>query len=177
MLVPSFICSLDAGGFVTGMVDICLYGTIRSSSKLAPWNARHSTSGCHVACVERGWHRIFVLGCQLLWESNCSQRRGDCLACLCYVTFEKYVTGRTCYTVLLLSIIYIFLWQIKFRHGLPPGDGVLYYPGEVFSTNEPVASLRLERLLSGLQVKYLFLSPKNIANYSQQMCVLTKYLF
>ncbi|XP_058785328.1 uncharacterized protein LOC131660173 isoform X3 [Vicia villosa] len=46
-----------------GMVDICLYGTIRSSSKLAPWYARHSTSGCHVACVERGWHRIFVLGC------------------------------------------------------------------------------------------------------------------
>ncbi|MCH98046.1 alpha-13-mannosyl-glycoprotein 2-beta-N-acetylglucosaminyltransferase, partial [Trifolium medium] len=41
--------------------------------------------------------------------------------------------------------------EIKFRHGLPPGDGVLYYPGEVFSTNQPVASLRLERLLSGLQ--------------------------
>ncbi|KAI9113188.1 hypothetical protein K1719_015713 [Acacia pycnantha] len=42
--------------------------------------------------------------------------------------------------------------EIKFRHGLPPGDGVLYYPGQVFSSsNEPVASLRLERLLSGLQ--------------------------
>lgn len=71
----------------------------------------------------------------------------------------------------------IFLWQIKFRHGLPPGDGVLYYPGEAFSTNEPVASLRLERILSGLQVEYLFLSPQNIANYSQQMCILTNYLF
>ena len=43
--------------------------------------------------------------------------------------------------------------QIKFRRGLPPGDGVLFYPGEVFSSShEPVASLRLERLLSGLQV-------------------------
>ncbi|GKC84730.1 TPR repeat-containing protein, partial [Tanacetum coccineum] len=42
--------------------------------------------------------------------------------------------------------------EIKFRRGLPPGDGVLYYPGEVFSSShEPVASLRLERLLSGLQ--------------------------
>ncbi|MED6118426.1 hypothetical protein PIB30_002132 [Stylosanthes scabra] len=42
--------------------------------------------------------------------------------------------------------------EIRFRHGLPPGDGVLYYPGEVFSkSHEPVASLRLERLLSGLQ--------------------------
>ncbi|XP_054797885.1 uncharacterized protein LOC129302962 [Prosopis cineraria] len=42
--------------------------------------------------------------------------------------------------------------EIKFRHGLPPGDGVLYYPGQVFSScDEPVASLRLERILSGLQ--------------------------
>ncbi|GJU97974.1 alpha-1,6-mannosyl-glycoprotein 2-beta-N-acetylglucosaminyltransferase [Tanacetum coccineum] len=47
--------------------------------------------------------------------------------------------------------------EIKFRRGLPPGDGVLYYPGEVFSSShEPVASLRLERLLSGLQdIEYL----------------------
>lgn len=47
--------------------------------------------------------------------------------------------------------------EIKFRRGLPPGDGVLYYPGEVFSaSHEPVASLRLERLLSGLQdIEYL----------------------
>lgn len=42
--------------------------------------------------------------------------------------------------------------EIRFRHGLPPGDGVLFYPGEVFSSsNEPVASARLERLLSGMQ--------------------------
>ncbi|XP_028757619.1 uncharacterized protein LOC114716809 [Neltuma alba] len=42
--------------------------------------------------------------------------------------------------------------EIKFRHGLPPGDGVLFYPGQVFSSSgEPVASLRLERILSGLQ--------------------------
>ncbi|KAJ7531124.1 hypothetical protein O6H91_14G033100 [Diphasiastrum complanatum] len=43
--------------------------------------------------------------------------------------------------------------EIRFRRGLPPGDGVLYYPGEVFTpiSTEPVASARLERLLSGLQ--------------------------
>lgn len=47
--------------------------------------------------------------------------------------------------------------EIRFRRGLPPGDGVLYYPGEVFTASrEPVASLRLERLLSGLQdIEYL----------------------
>ncbi|EEF52544.1 conserved hypothetical protein [Ricinus communis] len=47
--------------------------------------------------------------------------------------------------------------EIRFRRGLPPGDGVLYYPGEVFSSShKPVASLRLERLLSGLQdIEYL----------------------
>jgi hypothetical protein len=43
--------------------------------------------------------------------------------------------------------------QICFRRGLPPGDGVLFYPGEVFSSShEPVASARLERILSGMQV-------------------------
>ncbi|XP_017981817.1 PREDICTED: uncharacterized protein LOC18591355 [Theobroma cacao] len=42
--------------------------------------------------------------------------------------------------------------EIRFRQGLPPGDGVLFYPGEVFSSSsQPVASLRLERILSGLQ--------------------------
>ncbi|KAH7524071.1 uncharacterized protein LOC107420255 [Ziziphus jujuba] len=42
--------------------------------------------------------------------------------------------------------------EIRFRHGLPAGDGVLFYPGEVFSSSHvPVASLRLERILSGLQ--------------------------
>ncbi|KAI8004076.1 WD repeat-containing protein DWA2 [Camellia lanceoleosa] len=35
--------------------------------------------------------------------------------------------------------------EIRFRRGLPPGDGVLFYPGEVFSSSHnPVASLRLE---------------------------------
>lgn len=44
-------------------------------------------------------------------------------------------------------------WQVKFRRGLPPGDGVLFYPGEVFSSShEPIASIRLERILSGMQV-------------------------
>ena len=47
--------------------------------------------------------------------------------------------------------------QIRFRRGLPPGDGVLFYPGEVFSSShEPVASVRLERILSGLQVRQTF---------------------
>lgn len=42
--------------------------------------------------------------------------------------------------------------EIRFRRGLPPGDGVLFYPGEVFSSSyQPVASVRLERILSGLQ--------------------------
>ncbi|XP_020530317.1 uncharacterized protein LOC18445880 isoform X2 [Amborella trichopoda] len=47
--------------------------------------------------------------------------------------------------------------EIRFRNGLPPGDGVLFYPGEVFSSShEPVASARLERILSGLQdIEYL----------------------
>uniref|UniRef100_A0A0D9X0T2 Glycoside hydrolase 123 catalytic domain-containing protein n=1 Tax=Leersia perrieri TaxID=77586 RepID=A0A0D9X0T2_9ORYZ len=47
--------------------------------------------------------------------------------------------------------------EICFRRGLPPGDGVLFYPGEVFSSShEPVASTRLERVLSGMQdIEYL----------------------
>lgn len=46
--------------------------------------------------------------------------------------------------------------EIRFRRGLPPGDGVLFYPGEVFSTDQLVASVRLERILSGLQdIEYL----------------------
>ncbi|GAY43115.1 hypothetical protein CUMW_072070 [Citrus unshiu] len=47
--------------------------------------------------------------------------------------------------------------EIRFRRGLPPGDGVLFYPGEVFSSSrQPVASLRLERILSSLQdIEYL----------------------
>nr|XP_008377409.2 uncharacterized protein LOC103440497 [Malus domestica] len=47
--------------------------------------------------------------------------------------------------------------EIRFRRGLPPGDGVLFYPGQVFSSSsQPVASVRLERILSGLQdIEYL----------------------
>ncbi|XP_010905074.1 uncharacterized protein [Elaeis guineensis] len=47
--------------------------------------------------------------------------------------------------------------EIRFRRGLPPGDGVLFYPGEVFSSShEPVASARLERILNGMQdIEYL----------------------
>ncbi|MCL7043539.1 hypothetical protein MKW94_022837 [Papaver nudicaule] len=46
--------------------------------------------------------------------------------------------------------------EIRFRRGLPPGDGVLFYPGEVFSSKQLIASVRLERILSGLQdIEYL----------------------
>ncbi|OVA04540.1 protein of unknown function DUF4091 [Macleaya cordata] len=46
--------------------------------------------------------------------------------------------------------------EIRFRRGLPPGDGVLFYPGEVFTSRQLVASVRLERILSGLQdIEYL----------------------
>ncbi|XP_026400571.1 uncharacterized protein LOC113296465 isoform X3 [Papaver somniferum] len=46
--------------------------------------------------------------------------------------------------------------EIRFRRGLPPGDGVLFYPGEVFSSKQLIASARLERILSGLQdIEYL----------------------
>ncbi|KAK9748383.1 hypothetical protein RND81_02G053500 [Saponaria officinalis] len=60
--------------------------------------------------------------------------------------------GANCYEKAIVSSA-----EVRFRRGLPPGDGVLYYPGEVFSSSkEPVASLRLERLLSGLQdIEYL----------------------
>ncbi|KAL9244174.1 hypothetical protein vseg_017978 [Gypsophila vaccaria] len=60
--------------------------------------------------------------------------------------------GANCYEKAIISSA-----EVRFRRGLPPGDGVLYYPGEVFtSSKEPVASLRLERLLSGLQdIEYL----------------------
>ncbi|KAK3260033.1 hypothetical protein CYMTET_30998 [Cymbomonas tetramitiformis] len=48
---------------------------------------------------------------------------------------------------------------VGFREGLPAGDGVLFYPGEAFglpqavpgAPAQPVASVRLERLLAGLQ--------------------------
>ena len=55
---------------------------------------------------------------------------------------------------LYLNRITLF-WQVRFRRGLPPGDGVLFYPGQAFEPEltEPVASIRLERLLGGLQVK------------------------
>lgn len=155
------------------MVDICLYGTIRSSSKLASRNARYPTPCRYVACVERGWHGIFVLGGQLLWESNCSQRRGDCIAF--YAIFLKKLLELVYFIGNMTLTIKIHFWtQIKFRHGLPPGDGVLYYPGEVFSTShQPVASLRLERILNGLQVKNIFSFPHNFGRYSQH-CFLKK---
>ncbi|CAL9132028.1 unnamed protein product [Musa acuminata var. zebrina] len=60
--------------------------------------------------------------------------------------------GANCYEKSLVASA-----EIKFRRGLPPGDGVLFYPGEVFSpSHEPIASIRLERILSGMQdIEYL----------------------
>ncbi|KAL2642236.1 hypothetical protein R1flu_009823 [Riccia fluitans] len=56
--------------------------------------------------------------------------------------------GANCYEKALTSSA-----DIRFRRGLPPGDGVLYYPGEVFTPGSsiPAASVRLERILSGMQ--------------------------
>ncbi|XP_059455492.1 uncharacterized protein LOC132185733 isoform X2 [Corylus avellana] len=49
-----------------GVVDICVHGTIRSPSQLAPWHARYTTPCCFLACMERRWYWILILGCQLL---------------------------------------------------------------------------------------------------------------
>lgn len=40
---------------------------------------------------------------------------------------------------------------VKFREGLPPGDGVLMYPGEAFGQRGPVPTVRLERLRDSLE--------------------------
>ncbi|KAJ8541019.1 hypothetical protein K7X08_001835 [Anisodus acutangulus] len=78
------------------------------------------------------WDQVVLIptgtwGCFLYWGANC---------------YEKATVPSA---------------EIKFRRGLPPGDGVLFYPGQVFSSSQqPVASLRQERLLSGLQdIEYL----------------------
>lgn len=63
--------------FRVGVVDICVYGTIRSPSQLAPWHARYTTPCCFLACMERRWYRVLILGCQLLWEGISSQRWGS----------------------------------------------------------------------------------------------------
>ncbi len=41
--------------------------------------------------------------------------------------------------------------KIKLRKNLPPGDGLQAYPGELFATNKPVASVRLERFRDGME--------------------------
>lgn len=64
-------------------------------------------------------------------------------------SYEKYLENSHLY---FLCFFLNFVLQIRFRRGLPPGDGVLFYPGEVFSSKQLVASVRLERILSGLQV-------------------------
>ena len=53
--------------------------------------------------------------------------------------------------------------QISLRKDLPPGDGLLVYPGEIFSVSGLVSSIRLERFLSGLQdYEYLSSAEKKI---------------
>lgn len=135
------------------MVDVCMHGTIWPSSKLASWNARYTTPCCDVAGLERRGDWLSLLGCQLLWEGNSCQCRGWAAIFISVkwhkAIFNFMVLKSEQYTTQMFSV----LLQIKFRRGLPPGDGVLYYPGEAFSqSHQPVASVRLERLLSGLQV-------------------------
>jgi|APAra0007618407_1042631.scaffolds.fasta_scaffold12048_1 hypothetical protein len=49
-----------------GMVDIHMPWTFRSSPKLASGDAWYTATGSDVACVERRWNRVLVLGCKLL---------------------------------------------------------------------------------------------------------------
>lgn len=49
-----------------GMVDVHMPWTFRSSPKLAPGDAWNTATGSDVACVERRWNRVLVLGCKLL---------------------------------------------------------------------------------------------------------------
>lgn len=126
-----------------------MLGALWPSPQLALGNARYTASCSDVACMERRWNRLLVLGCQLLWEGNSSQRWGYCL-CIITPIWLSILSFH------ISDAINSFL-QIRFRRGLPPGDGVLFYPGQVFSNSQqPVASLRLERLLSGLQVRSSF---------------------
>ncbi|MFI4910200.1 MAG: DUF4091 domain-containing protein [Sedimentisphaeraceae bacterium JB056] len=41
--------------------------------------------------------------------------------------------------------------KMAFRKGLPDGDGLLVYPGEFYGTKGPLASVRLERWLDGVE--------------------------
>jgi hypothetical protein len=59
---------IGLSGFYLGVVDICLYGSFWSSTKLAPWDAWNPAPGSDVASVEGRWDRISLLGFQLLWE-------------------------------------------------------------------------------------------------------------
>jgi hypothetical protein len=48
--------------------------------------------------------------------------------------------------------------KISFRKGLPAGDGLLVYPGELFGAEGPLASVRLERWRDGFEdYEYLML--------------------
>lgn len=49
-----------------GMVDIHMPWTYRSSPKLALRDAWDAAPCSDVACVERRWNGILVLGCKLL---------------------------------------------------------------------------------------------------------------
>lgn len=99
----------------------------------------------------------------LYWGANCYEKAttasAEVFVCpyyaLSFLEKNRDVRASAIHNFFFL-LITAFSWtQIRFRRGLPPGDGVLYYPGQVFSSsNQPVASLRLERLLSGLQVEH-----------------------
>ncbi|KAK8623348.1 hypothetical protein V6N13_118234 [Hibiscus sabdariffa] len=102
--------------------------------------------------LENGEDREVMLTggfCLLLCEGNSSQCRGIQSASQVHNDISEFFQSNKRF--LKMQNVSLFM-QIRFRRGLPPGNGVLYYPGEVFSSStQPVASLRLERILSGLQ--------------------------
>lgn len=90
----------------------------------------------------------------LYWGANCYERATlPSAEVIAWSLGPLLNCNFRCYLLCHFSRFICSCKQVCFRRGLPPGDGVLFYPGEVYSTShEPVASVRLERILSGLQV-------------------------
>lgn len=91
----------------------------------------------------------------LYWGANCYEKATVPSAEVLAASDSSTNLKGACIYLFILKLKFC-LEQIRFRRGLPPGDGVLFYPGQVFSSSsQPVASLRLERILSGLQVRQI----------------------
>lgn len=71
------------------MVDVCVHGPSRPAPKLAFRHERNATPRCNMACLERGWHRVFVLGCQLLRKSNFSSCWGTLLVWIFFDVMQR----------------------------------------------------------------------------------------